>query len=73
MKYKVIQQHFGDKQYFAGDERIVENEQDAQALIDMGLIEPFDEQQASDEKTSDEKQPEDEKPSTKKTTKKGDE
>lgn len=42
MKYKVIQQHFGDKQYFTGDERIVENEQDAQELIKMGLIAPVE-------------------------------
>lgn len=61
-QYTVIQQHFGDKQYFENDVRTVENEQDAQELIKMGLIKPLDEQQANDEK-----------PSTKKTTKKGDE
>ncbi|WLF83796.1 hypothetical protein [Moraxella sp. ZY210820] len=78
-QYTVIQQHFGDKQYFENDVRIVENEQDAEQLINMGLIKPLDEQQANDdkkpdgEKTSDDKKPEDEKPSTKKTAKKGDE
>lgn len=38
MKYKVLIQHFGDKQYWAGDVREIDNEQDAQTLIDMGLI-----------------------------------
>lgn len=61
-QYTVIQQHFGDKQYYENDVRIVENEQDAEQLINMGLIKPLDEQQANDEKTS-----------TKKTAKKGDE
>lgn len=38
MKYKVLIQHFGDRQYWAGDVREIDNEQDAQTLIDMGLI-----------------------------------
>ncbi|TWV81518.1 hypothetical protein [Moraxella sp. VT-16-12] len=38
MKYKVLIQHFGDKQYWAGDVREIDNEQDARTLIDMGLI-----------------------------------
>lgn len=38
MKYKVLIQHFGDRQYWAGDVREIDNEQDAQILIDMGLI-----------------------------------
>ena len=38
MKYQVLKQHFGDQQYFEGDEREVTNKQDAQQLIDLGLI-----------------------------------
>lgn len=38
MEYKVIKQHLGDKQYFEGDTRIVENENDAKQLIAAGLI-----------------------------------
>lgn len=38
MKYQVLVQHFGDKQYWAGDVREIDNEQDARTLIDMGLI-----------------------------------
>lgn len=38
MKYQVLIQHFGDKQYWAGDVREIDNEQDARTLIDMGLI-----------------------------------
>ncbi|MFA9487077.1 hypothetical protein LU276_08300 [Moraxella haemolytica] len=41
MKYKVIRQHYGDKQYFAGESREVTNEHDAKILISMGLIEPI--------------------------------
>lgn len=41
MKYKVIRQHYGDKQYFAGESREVTNEHDAQTLIKMRLIAPF--------------------------------
>lgn len=43
MKYKVLIQHFGDRQYWAGDVREIDNEQDAQILIDMGLIDLPDE------------------------------
>ena len=42
MKYKVLIQHFGDKQYWAGESREVANEQDAGELIKQGLIAPFD-------------------------------
>lgn len=42
MKYKVLVQHFGDKQYWAGESREVANEQDANELIKLGLIAPFD-------------------------------
>lgn len=38
MKYKVLIQHFGDRQYWAGDSREVSNEQDANELIKRGLI-----------------------------------
>lgn len=39
MEYKVIRQHYGDRQYFSGESREVTNEHDAKILIDMGLIE----------------------------------
>lgn len=42
MKYKVLIQHFGDCQYWAGESREVANEQDAKELIKLGLIAPFD-------------------------------
>ena len=38
MKYNVLVQHFGDKQYFAGQEREVKNDSDAKELLRMGLI-----------------------------------
>ncbi len=38
MKYTVIRQHWGDRQFWEGDERQVKNESDAKALIKMGLI-----------------------------------
>lgn len=38
MKYKVLKQHFGDKQYWEGEEREVGNEHSAAALIAAGLI-----------------------------------
>lgn len=38
MKYHVLKQHFGDQQYFEGDERTVEDEQTAKELIELGLI-----------------------------------
>ena len=40
MEYTVLRQHYGDKQYYAGDRRKVDNNHDAKALIDMGLIAP---------------------------------
>lgn len=43
MKYKVLVQHFGDRQYWAGENREVANEQDAGELINLGLIAPLDE------------------------------
>lgn len=55
MKYKVIQQHFGDKQYFVGDERIVENEQDAKMLIGMGLIATIEKPKTSKSSTNEPK------------------
>lgn len=48
MKYKVITQHFGDKQYWAGESREVTNEQDANELIKLGLIAPFDDGNGGD-------------------------
>ena len=42
MKYKVLIQHLGDKQYWTGESREVANEQDAGELIKQGLIAPFD-------------------------------
>lgn len=48
MKYKVITQHFGDKQYWAGESREVANEQDANELIKLGLIAPFDDGNGGD-------------------------
>lgn len=42
MKYKVLIQHFGDRQYWAGESREVANAQDANELIKLGLIAPFD-------------------------------
>jgi hypothetical protein len=38
MKYKVIRQHWGDRQYMEGQEREVKNEADAKELLRMGLI-----------------------------------
>lgn len=38
MKYIVIKQHFGDRQYFAGDSRTIKNDKDAAELIRAGLI-----------------------------------
>ncbi len=42
MQYQVICQHYGDKQYFDGDVRVVDNDDDAKALMAMGLIAPLD-------------------------------
>lgn len=47
MKYQVLKQHFGDQQYFEGDEREVTNKQDAQQLIDQGLIAEISETKAA--------------------------
>jgi len=38
MKYIVLKQHYGDRQYFEGEEREVDNKADAKVLIDAGLI-----------------------------------
>ncbi len=38
MKYTVLKQHLGDKQYYAGDIREVKREDDAKKLKEMGLI-----------------------------------
>lgn len=46
MKYNVLVQHFGDRQYYSGESREVTNEHDAKILIDMGLIEPIDGEKA---------------------------
>lgn len=48
MKYKVLVQHFGDRQYWAGESREVANEQDANELIKLGLIAPFDDSNGGD-------------------------
>ncbi len=42
MQYQVVRQHYGDKQYFDGDVRVVDNDDDAEALMAMGLIAPLD-------------------------------
>lgn len=48
MKYQVLKQHFGTGgQYFEGDEREVTNKQDAQQLIDLGLIAEIKETKAA--------------------------
>ena len=39
MEYKVIKQHYGQRQFFEGDLREVANEADAKQLIKAGLIE----------------------------------
>ena len=46
MKYQVLRQHFGDKQYMAGAEREVKNKSDADQLIKMGLIAEIEEKAA---------------------------
>lgn len=38
MKYKVLKQHFGDKQYWEGEEREIDDEQKAAALVAAELI-----------------------------------
>ena len=52
MKYKVIKQHFGSKQYFEGDLREVANEADAKQLIKAGLIEDAKEAKAPTKKAA---------------------
>lgn len=48
MEYKVIRQHYGDRQYFSGESREVTNEHDANELIKLGLIAPFDDGNGGD-------------------------
>lgn len=43
MKYIVLVQHFGDKQYFKGDSREISNKSIAGELIKAGLIVPENE------------------------------
>ncbi len=38
MRYQVLRQHFGEKQYWSGDLRTVTNKGDADQLIKAGLI-----------------------------------
>lgn len=57
MQYQVIQQHFGDKQYWTGETRTVENKHDAETLINMGLIAPLDEKAEKTPKNKNGKQP----------------
>ena len=47
-QYTVLQQHFGDKQYWPGDTRAV-HDADAPELLAMGLISQ-DEQQPAEQK-----------------------
>lgn len=42
MKYLVIEQHYGDRQYWAGDERDVKDPETAAYLIEQRLIAPLD-------------------------------
>lgn len=42
MKYTVIRQHYGEKQFFEGDTREVANDSDAKTLIKAGLIAEVD-------------------------------
>lgn len=39
-EYTVIRQHFGDRQYFEGETRQVDDDRTAQELLKMGLIAP---------------------------------
>lgn len=50
MKYKVTRQHWGDKQYYEGDEREVKVKGDAEQLITMGLIAESDDAGEADAK-----------------------
>lgn len=38
MEYQVLKQHYGDKQYWAGDTREIKNETIAKELVKRGLI-----------------------------------
>lgn len=38
MEYTVTRQHYGDKQYYQGDTRIVQDDNSAKRLIKLGLI-----------------------------------
>lgn len=44
MKYKVLLQHYGDRQYWAGDEREVKDPETAAYLIEQRLIAPTDDE-----------------------------
>lgn len=46
-EYKVLVQHYGDKQYFAGDTRLL-SDGDAKQLIALGLVAPRDEAAQAD-------------------------
>ena len=48
MQYQVVRQHYGDKQYFDGDVRVVDNDDDASTLMAMGLIVLMGDSQGSD-------------------------
>lgn len=48
MKYRVIQQHYGDQQYFEGDVRVVTDEYTARQLLAMKLIAPLDDEPMAD-------------------------
>ena len=47
--YKVIRQHYGDKQYWVGDERDL-SDFDAKRLIEQGVIEAKKEPELSNKK-----------------------
>lgn len=38
MNYTVLRQHFGDRQYFSGETRTIDDKAVADKLIKMGLI-----------------------------------
>lgn len=48
MQYQVVRQHYGDKQYFDGDVRVMDNDDDASTLMAMGLIVLMGDSQGSD-------------------------
>lgn len=47
--YKVIRQHYGDKQYWVGDERDL-SDFDAKRLIEQGVVEAKKEPELSNKK-----------------------